>query len=209
MRTALSVLTLLLSLAASAQEWTLDELMRQRAQVQSGRAKFTELRQTAGSNSSDKATGVLIYRAPDHLERQTLTPYQETAVVKNDRITLEFEVTQGVMSRREFALAQVPGMRPFFIALRALMAGDAEALQRAFRVEMQGTAADWKMKLLPRDGADQPVRDIQVVGRNDEIRGVDLRQKNGDIMRTTLIPESQELKTPAKNDAPAPPAGAH
>jgi len=208
MRTVLSVLTLLLSLAASAQEWGFDELMRQRAQVQSARAKFTELRRVPAANSSEKSSGVLIYRAPDHLERQTTMPYQETAVVKNDRITLEFEVTQGVMSRREFALAQVPGMRPFFVALRALLAGDAETLQQAFRVEMLGTAAEWKMKLLPRDGADQPVRDIQVAGRGDEILNIELRQKNGDTLRTTLIPESQELKTPEKdNPAPAP-AGA-
>ena len=201
------MLSLLLPVPVGAQEWGLDELMRQRAQVQSARAKFTEVRQVPSASFSEKLSGVLIYRAPDHLERQTLMPYQETAVVKNDRITLEFEVAQGVMSSREFALAQVPGMRPFFVALRALLAGDTEILQRAFRAEMQGTADSWKIKLMPRDGADQPVRDIQVAGRGNEILNIELRQKNGDILRTTLIPESQELKTPAKDDTPAP-AGA-
>ena len=205
MRTVMAALTLLLATAASAQEWGFDEFMRQRALVQSARAKFTELRRVPSANSSEKTSGVLIYRAPDHLERQTTMPYQETAVVKNDRITLEFEVTEGVVSRREFALTQVPGMRPFFVALRALLAGDTETLQQAFRVEMQGSAPDWKMKLLPRNGADQPVRDIRVLGRGDEIRVIELRQKNGDTLRTTLTPESQELKTPSKGDsAPAP-----
>jgi outer membrane lipoprotein-sorting protein len=203
MRTVLCVLTLLLALPGAAQEWGFEELMRQRAQVQSARAKFTEVRKVPSADSTTKSSGVLIYRAPDHLERQTTMPYEETAIVKNDRITLEFEVTQGVVSRREFALAQVPGMRPFFVALRALLAGDAETLQRTFRVEMQGTAAEWKMKLVPREGADQPVRDMQVAGRGDEIRSIELRQKNGDTLRTTLTPQSQELKTPAK-DEPAP-----
>jgi outer membrane lipoprotein-sorting protein len=152
------------------------------------------------------SSGTLIYQAPNRLERHVPKPLPERAVVENGRMTLEFETDTGQRSRREFALADLPGLSPFFTALRAVLAGDAAALQQDFEVAFEGDEQNWRLKLTPRAGNNRYVRDVTMGGRGDDILTIEVRQKNGDSSRTTLTPESVERKTPAPEETPAAPA---
>jgi outer membrane lipoprotein-sorting protein len=205
---ALAWCALLVALTAVAQPapapaWGLDQLMQQRAQVQSGRASYTEVRKVPSAEITTTSSGVLIYQAPHRLERQTAKPLPERAVVENGRLTLEFETETGQTSRREFALADLPGLSPFFTALRAVLAGDAAALHQGFQLLFEGDENAWRLKLTPRERAAQHVRDILMTGRGAEVLTLELRQKNGDSSRTTLTPEAVELKQPAPEIPPA------
>ena len=205
------LVTLLLTTHAAAQEtppatWGLEQLMQQRAQVKGGRAGFVEIRKMPSVETTTTSNGVLIYEAPDRLERQTLTPLAERAVVQGDRLTLEIETASGQRTRREFALSDIPGLRPFFAALRAMLAGDLAALQRSFEVSFDGDENDWRLKLIPRERSDRHVREILVSGRALEILSIEVVERNGDSARTTINPEAPQPPAPPST-TPIPDAG--
>jgi outer membrane lipoprotein-sorting protein len=210
-RIPIAVLALLLTTLAAAQEtppatWGLEQLMQQRAQVKNGRASFVEIRKMLSAETTTTSNGVLIYEAPDRIERRTLKPLVERSVVQGDRLTLDMETASGQHTRREFALADIPGLRPFFTALRATLAGDLAALQRSFEVSFDGDENDWRLKLIPRERADRHVREILVSGRTLEILTIEVVEGNGDSSRTTLNPEAPEPPAPPPA-TPAPDAG--
>jgi outer membrane lipoprotein-sorting protein len=194
------LLTLCLPAIAGAQTadpaWSFEQFMQQRAQVQSGRATFVETRKLSGQTHQSK--GVLTYHAPDRLERETSAPIAERIVIQNDRMRMEFETSPGQMAQREVDLARVPAMRPFFVALRSLLAGDLDTLRRLFDVETSGNDNAWRVKLVPRERTDQQTREIVFGGRGKDLFTVELRHKNGDSSYTTLTPVSSEQKTSAE-----------
>lgn len=198
---SIAVLALLLSAHAAAQEtpptpWNLEQLMRQRTQVKHERASFVETRKVPSVETTTTSNGVLIYEAPDRLERRTSTPPAERAVVQGERLTLEMESASGQRTRREFALSEIPGLRPFFAALRATLAGDLEALKRSFEASFNGDEYDWRLKLVPREASDRHVREIRISGRALEILTIEVVERNGDASRTTITPEAPATPDP-------------
>ncbi len=189
----------------SATIWGLELLMQQRATVQSERVSYSEVRKMPSMESTTTSSGVLFYQAPDHLERQTSKPFPERAIIEGGKLTLEIETASGQMRRREFALKDLPGPRPFFIALRAVLSGDLAALRQNFETALEGDEAGWRLKLKPREPADRHIREIVVSGRALEILVIDVRERNGDSSRTTLLPESSEIQpTPPVTPKAAP-----
>lgn len=200
-----------LAIHAAAQDtppttWGLEQLMQQRAQVKGGRASFVEIRKMPSVDTTTTSNGVLIYEAPDRLERQTMTPLAERAVVQGDRLTLEIETASGQRTRREFALNDIPGLRPFFAALRAMLAGDLAALQRSFKVTFNGDENDWRLKLIPREQSDRHVREILISGQALEILSIEVVERNGDSARTAINPEAPTPPAPPST-TPIPDAG--
>lgn len=197
MRHGLVTLALLFPLMAAAQEaeqapWSFEHLMQQRAQVQTASANFVEVRKLS-SGQTLKSNGILTFRAPETLERQTSTPLAERIVIEDDRMTMEMDMSGQVM-RREFPLSRIPAMRPFFVALRSLLSGDTETMQRMFKIAVDGDETAWTITLVPREQADKQTRDIVFAGQGNEVLTVRLRQKNGDSSHTSLTPISVELK---------------
>ncbi|HKQ30136.1 MAG TPA: LolA-related protein [Burkholderiales bacterium] len=199
MRYGILMLALLLPLTAAAQPtdlaapWSFERMMQQRTQVQIARADFVEVRKFS-SGQTQKSSGMLIYRAPGVLERQTATPIIERVVIENDRMTMEMEMNSGHSMRREFPLSRVPAMRPFFVALRSLLSGDTETMQRTFEINVEGDGSAWKIRLVPREKNDEQTRDIVFSGQSNELKTVELRHKNGDSSHTSLTPVAVELK---------------
>jgi outer membrane lipoprotein-sorting protein len=180
--------------SAEPTSWNFGQLMQKRAQVQNARAGFVETRKMS-SGETLKTSGVLIYRSPGVLERQTERPFPERIVIENDRMTMEMETSPGQIMRREFSLSRIPAMRPFFIGLRSMLAGDAETLQRLFDVTLDGDESAWTIKLVPRENADKQTREIVFSGHGNDLNAVELRQKNGDSSHTTITPVSIEMKS--------------
>lgn len=214
MKAFAAVLAALLATAALAQEeppaWSLETLMRDLALVKSGRAHFTEVRKTPSIDMTSHASGTLAYTAPDRLERQTLKPGEQRSLVEGDRLVLEVEIEPGRRTRREFALTELPTLRPFFLALRATLAGDLETLRANFGVNLTGTRTDWRLRLVPREAAlGTRISEIRLGGRGDQVLSISVQERNGDSTHTTLTPVGPEPAGPtgeASPETPSPPA---
>jgi outer membrane lipoprotein-sorting protein len=203
---ALLVLAAAIARAEEPPAFGLEQLMQNLAQVKSGRARFTEVRRMPTLDLTTQATGVLSFEAPDRLERQVLTPNAERSVVQGESLTLELEIEPGKRTRRELPLKELAALRPYFVALRATLAGDLDTLQRGFQVSFTGTEDAWRLKLVPRDPQfAQRVKEIAMSGRAANLLSIAVREKSGDSTETTLIPESPPT-APAETPTPAEPA---
>ena len=131
---------------ADAQAWGLDSLMRELASVQHSKARFVERKYLKMLDRPLELSGTLEYRAPDHLERRTLTPRPESFVVDGDRLRLE----DARGRKRTFALQDNPVLWAFVESIRATLKGDLAQLERFYSVALDGGPQAWRLSLTPK-----------------------------------------------------------
>jgi outer membrane lipoprotein-sorting protein len=167
--------------SATASPWTLDRLMSTLAQNRSGRASFTETKYLSIASQPIESSGELVFIAPDHLEKRTVSPKPENLVVDGDHVTIE---RNG--HRYTLALAQYPQVAGFIESIRATLAGNRYALEQLYRVAIAGHGDDWTLTLTPLDTRMRKViSTITLDGTRDRLRTVTIRQGDGDhsVMR--------------------------
>ncbi|WP_137127148.1 LolA-related protein [Roseomonas sp. HF4] len=145
-RRALLALALPLPLAAQAPD-PLAAVMAGLAAVRESRAAFVEEKEMPELDRPLVSRGVLLWRAPDRLEKRTLEPVPETFLVEGDRVTLE-RPQRGV--RETIDLDASPEIRPLVEAIRATLAGDLATLRAHHEVAFTGDARAWRLRLVPR-----------------------------------------------------------
>ncbi len=163
------------ALPARAAEWGLPQLMSGFAAVQESRARFREEKHLAILSEPLQLSGTLRYVRPDRIEKQITQPYAETMRIKGDR--LEWE-TQG--KTRVLSLRSQPQLWALAESLRATLAGDLAALQKHYRIKLDGTPGQWSMTLEPRyEDLSQFIEQIRLQGGNSRLRQVDIVEANG------------------------------
>ncbi|WP_423758446.1 outer membrane lipoprotein carrier protein LolA [Burkholderia sp. NLJ2] len=181
-----------IALAAPAQAadtgsaWNLDRLMSTLAQHKSGRATFTETKYLSIATQPVESSGELVFVAPDHLEKHTLSPKPEHLVVDGDMLTVE-------RNNRKYtlALARYPELGAFIDSIRATLAGNRFALEQIYKVALAGRGDDWTLTLTPLDSRMlKVVSTITLDGTRDMLRSVAIRQADGDhsVMRLQPVP---------------------
>lgn len=174
----------LLALATSASALELTELMGLLAQTRSGEARFVEQRHVQGLGKPLQSSGTLSFTAPSRFARQTLLPRPEAMVVDGNQVTL----TRNGRSR-QMALDAVPEMALLVQAVRGTLTGDGAALRQAFKLTLNGQAAQWSLQLEPQDARlAAAVSYIHVTGRRGELRGVEVQLADGDRSVMTIEP---------------------
>jgi len=84
-------------------------------------------------------------------------------------------------------LKAYPQLLPFVESIRATLAGDRVALERAFRVEYAGNLERWTLLLVPRESQiAATVSQVRIDGSGDHLRHVEIRQEDGDRSLMTL-----------------------
>ncbi|MGY4727531.1 outer membrane lipoprotein carrier protein LolA [Burkholderia pyrrocinia] len=172
--------------ADTASAWNLDRLMSTLAQHKSGRATFTETKYLSIATQPVESSGELVFVAPDHLEKHTLSPKPEHLVVDGDMLTVE-------RNNRKYtlALARYPELGAFIDSIRATLAGNRFALEQVYKVALAGRGDDWTLTLTPLDSRMlKVVSTITLDGTRDMLRGVAIRQADGDhsVMRLQPVP---------------------
>ncbi|RQT62882.1 outer membrane lipoprotein carrier protein LolA [Burkholderia cepacia] len=172
--------------ADAAPAWTLDRLMSTLAQHKSGRATFTETKYLSIATQPVESSGELVFVAPDHLEKHTLSPKPEHLVVDGDMLTVE-------RNNRKYtlALARFPELGAFIDSIRATLAGNRFALEQVYKVALAGRGDDWTLTLTPLDSRMlKVVSTITLDGTRDLLRSVAIRQADGDrsVMRLQPAP---------------------
>ncbi|MBU0622008.1 MAG: outer membrane lipoprotein carrier protein LolA [Gammaproteobacteria bacterium] len=185
----LILLAALFVLPASAEEWGLPQLMQSLAQVQTSQGKFVERKHLAVLDVPLTSSGTLSFRAPDHLEKHTLEPKDETLVLDQGVLTIENKARN---IKRTLVVQQYPAVWAFVESIRSTLAGDLPMLQRFYKVELKGGAAKWRMKLLPlEDRTRAMVKEIVISGHGDRVTAIEMLEANGDHSTMTVIGETQ------------------
>ena len=161
---------------ALAVEWNLGQLMHSLAQNKSGKATFVEKKYIALLDRPVESSGELLYVAPDHLEKRTLKPKPETMVLEQGTLTVE----QG-RKKYSVALQDYPEVAAFVESIRGTLAGDRKALERVYRLDLDGNAERWQLTLLPSDvKMAGVVSKIRISGTRSDVHTIEIVQADGD-----------------------------
>ena len=178
---AVALLLAALSPAALA-AWDLQQLMDSLAQTKSGRATFVEKKSIALLDKPVESSGELLYTAPDRLEKRTLKPKPESMVVNGGELVIE----RG-KQKYQLRLQAYPELAAFIDSIRGTLAGDRNALERNYRLSLEGTAERWTLQLQPIDPKMQAViQRIRIMGVRDQLRSIDIAQADGDSSTMTI-----------------------
>jgi hypothetical protein len=174
-----------LMLSSLAQAADLDQLMQLLAQRQHGHVTFTEQHFLAVLDRPVESSGELLYDAPDRLEKRTLKPKPETLVLDHGVITAHRGKRTYVLN-----LSDYPQIVPLIDSIRATLAGDRGALERIFKVSLDGSLDQWTLLLLPLDATvGKTVKRIRIEGAKDDIHTVEIQQADNDRSLLTIGPE--------------------
>jgi outer membrane lipoprotein-sorting protein len=165
-----------LASAQAAAPFDLAHLMAHFATVKTASAQYVERRYVHFLKGPLVAKGVLIFSAPNRLEKKTTEPAPEDMVVDGDTLTVQRDGQTQTLS-----LSAYPQIGAFIEGIRATLTGDTASLQRIYETELQGTAAAWSLQLQPRDPAMQAVvRSIAISGSGDVISSIETIEHDGD-----------------------------
>ena len=162
--------------------FTLGQLMKSLAQRKHGEVPYVEEDYFAILDRPVRSSGVLVYDAPDRLEKRTLKPKAQSLVLEGDELTVQ-------RGHRQYRLqvSAYPQVVPLVDAMRDTLAGNESGLERVFKVGLTGTDENWKLELAPlgKDVA-RKVSRVEIAGAHDEIRSVEILQVGGDRSVMTL-----------------------
>ena len=177
MRHVLVALALMLAPVIShAAEWDIDQLMRGLAQIRSDHASFVEKKFIAMLDKPVESSGELFYTAPDHLEKRTIKPKPESMILDHGTLVIERGRQIHHLQSQDY-----PELAAFIDSIRGTLAGDRKALERNYRLSLDGTVERWTLQLLPLDEKMQAVvKRIRVAGVRDTVRSIEITQADGD-----------------------------
>ncbi|MGO4811548.1 LolA-related protein [Cupriavidus sp. 2MCAB6] len=162
--------------ATASAAWGVDQLMSALAQRKSGRVRFTETKYLAMLERPVESSGELVFVAPDHLEKRTVAPKPENLVLDGDMMTVERGGKRFVMPLQNY-----PEIAAFIESIRGTLAGNRNALERYYRLGIEGRATRWTLTLTPADSRMAGiVRQIRIDGARDALESVEIVQADGD-----------------------------
>jgi outer membrane lipoprotein-sorting protein len=156
--------------------WDLQQLMDSLAQSKSGRATFVETKYIAVLDKPVESSGELLFTEPDRLEKRTLKPKAESMVVHGGELLVE----RG-RQKYHLQLQAYPELAAFIDSIRGTLTGDRKALERSYSLNLEGSADQWTLQLLPSDQKMQAViKSIRIAGVRDQMRSIEINQADGD-----------------------------
>jgi hypothetical protein len=166
----------LVPVISHAAEWDIDQLMRGLAQIHSDHSSFVEKKSIAMLDKPVESSGELFYTAPDHLEKRTIKPKLESMILDHGTLVIE----RG-RQKHGLQLQDYPELAAFIDTIRGTLAGDRKALERNYRLSLDGTVEHWTLQLLPADEKMQAVvKRIRIAGVRDAVRSIEITQADGD-----------------------------
>ena len=174
-------------LPARAADFELPALMELLAAVPASKDSFSETKHSAVLSTPLLLKGTLSYARPDRLEKNVLAPYEERTVVAGSSVTME---NRALQQTRTFSLASSSPLSAFVESMRATLAGDRAALERHYRVQLEGKAEAWTMTLVPREKKlASLVKRIQIAGARERLKRIEVEETSGDRSVMLIGPE--------------------
>jgi hypothetical protein len=184
----LGLITLSTALPAHAQAWNLGRLMDDLAQNRGGRVAFTERKYLAILDRPVDSSGELVYTPPARLEKRTNTPQPESLVLDRDTLVVERGKQKYTLS-----LQQYPAAAALVESIRSTLNGDLAALERQYRVVLDGTQRRWTLTLLPSDERLATiVLRVRIAGAGDQLVEIETLLADGDRSVMTIRPAASK-----------------
>jgi len=169
---------------SSASAWGLEQLMQRLGQVESVQGKFVERKHLRILDAPIEFSGTLIYKAPGHLEKHTLSPKPQSLILDQDRLVVEDGTKK---QRRTLLLQDYPVVWAFVESIRATLAGDLKALTSFYKVELEGSENQWRLLLRPSEPSLQSmVSEIRISGQRHSVRVIEIVEGEGDRSVMTI-----------------------
>jgi hypothetical protein len=164
--------------AEPAAQWGIEPLMQQLSEVAHSQARFVERKYLKVLTAPLELSGTLTYTRPGGLEKRTLKPKPETLTVVDDKLTLENPARNEL---RVLKLQDYPVLWGFVESIRGTLGGDIKALERFYRVELEGGPAKWQLYLAPRDRKmNEVISLIRIDGSQARIDTIEVQEARGD-----------------------------
>lgn len=177
---------LLLPLCARAEEppYSLSELLEGLARHVSGTVSFSEVRHLSYLTEPLNLEGTLTFEPPARLERLVRSPTRERMVFDGDVLTIHASRTT---PPARALLSDYPALDGFITALRAVLAGDQDTLDRIYETSLRGSEASWSLHLAPRpEPLRAALREVNIEGAAHRITRVEVLEAGGDRSTITL-----------------------
>lgn len=173
--------------SATQELWGLPQLMQSLAQAKASQGTFVERKFLSVLNRPIEMSGTLQFRAPDHLEKHTLTPKVESLVLDQGTLTIDSRARN---LKRTLVLQEYPAVWAFVESIRSTLAGDLPTLQRFYKIKLRGDEGSWQMQLLPvEQKTREVVREIIIAGQGQHVTSIETRESNGDHSTMTVTEE--------------------
>lgn len=172
-------------LAQQSQAWGITQLMQTLAQVKSSSAQFTERKTMRMLSEPLVTSGTLLYLAPDQVQKITVLPKRERVAVRGDTVTLDGGQDE---RSRTLSLSDYPEIGGIVEGIRATLAGDLPTLRRYYAVQLDGSAANWRLLLQPIDPKLQKfLKSIRIAGDGNKVSTVVTEDGDGDISEMSIV----------------------
>ena len=176
LRTGLCLLLCVVAGSVAAAPFGIAQLMQMMAENKPGNATFSEKKYLAVLDKPVESSGELRFIPPNRLEKRTVKPKPEMLVLDGDQIQVERRGKKHVLQ-----LANYPEISGMVESIRATLAGDRAALERVYRLTLQGGSNAWVLNLVPLDGrVASIVTRIRMEGVRDEVRRMEILLADGD-----------------------------
>ncbi len=154
----------------------IDQLMQGLAQIRNGQASFVETKYIAMLEKPVESSGELFYRAPGRLEKRTVKPKPESMILDNGLLVIE----RG-RQKHSLQVQDYPELAAIIDSIRGTLAGDRKALERSYRLSLEGSVERWTLQLLPIDEKMQAIiKRISISGANHAVSGIEINRADGD-----------------------------
>jgi len=176
------LLPLLAALPAAAAGFDIDTLLQSLAKTRAARATFTEKKYLALLGRPLESSGQLRHVPPGPPEKPPVEPKPETLLVDGDTVVIERGRQRHTLQLQEF-----PELAGFIDSIRGTLAGDRRALERSFRLKLDGSSERWTLTLTPTaQKLLTTVHLIEIAGVRDNVRSIQIVQTDGDRALMTI-----------------------
>ncbi len=169
--------------AAFAQALSVERLQRLLQDAPHTEARFTETRESRWLATPLESSGTLRSNAV-MLEKRVERPRPEIWRILSDRMQL---TAPGSDTVKEVMLDQSPAAAALANTLRRVMAGQLEALNKDFQLELSGDEREWMLQLTPRDpDVARQLKQISLQGAWRRLAVIVIQESQGDRTTTRL-----------------------
>lgn len=177
------------ALANARPDWTLERLMQDLSKVEQRQTRFVETRELGLLQQALTSRGSLSFRRPDRLLKRFDPPNGVSYEIEANRL----RIRKADGSEEVVRLDNAPRLLAYVTAMRAVLAGDLEALRRYFELRLEGDHEHWRLFLTPREPTlTRQVKRIEVEGSNQGISRFQILEQSGDRILTRLLPSDEQ-----------------